>query len=186
MTQSRDFFGDFPNLKCVEVDGCDPIGSQIAAEEAVAWCRAGKGPALIHGHVVRLYSHSMSDDESMYRTADELELARGRCPIDSFGDRLINKKVCKSADLDAVRASVLAEIEAGLAAAEASPDHDPESVFDEVYSADNNGTEAAYRSEPMTDGAGQRYIFCRSDQRCAPHRDGADLGSSSLVKTWLT
>ena len=145
-------FGDFPNLKCVEVDGCDPVGAQLAAEEAIAWCREGKGPALIHGHVVRLYSHSMSDDETMYRPAAELELAQGRCPIASFGDRLVNKKVCKASELEAVRADILAEIEAGLAAAEASPPHDPESVFEQVYSPDNNGTEATYLSEALTEG----------------------------------
>ncbi len=58
---------NFPNFHFAEVDGTDPIASYEAMVEAVAYCRAGNGPALVHGHVVRPYSHSMSEDERDYR-----------------------------------------------------------------------------------------------------------------------
>ena len=54
---------NFPNFHFAEIDGTDPIASYEAMVEAVAYCRAGHGPALVHGHVVRPYSHSLSDDE---------------------------------------------------------------------------------------------------------------------------
>ena len=60
---------NFPNFHFAEIDGTDPIASYKAMVEAVAYCRAGHGPALVHGHVIRPYSHSLSDDERLYRSA---------------------------------------------------------------------------------------------------------------------
>jgi 2-oxoisovalerate dehydrogenase E1 component len=54
----------FPNLLVEEVDGCDPLASLAALRKAERWCRERNGPALVHAHVIRPYSHSLSDDES--------------------------------------------------------------------------------------------------------------------------
>ena len=139
-------FGQFPNLFTIEVDGCDPLASQEAAEQAIAWARNGNGPALLHGHVVRLYSHSMSDDESMYRPSEELETALARCPIASFGDRLITAGLCTQSDLDLALESVDQEIAAALKEAEKSPDHDTSTVMNNLFSPDNDGTGDEYLS----------------------------------------
>src|ERR1700727_2492354 len=72
---------NFPNFHFAEIDGTDPIASYHAMVEAVAYCRDGKGPALVHGHVIRPYSHSLSDDERLYRSAAELEADALRDPI---------------------------------------------------------------------------------------------------------
>ena len=50
---------NFPNFHFAEIDGTDPIASYAAMQEAVAWCRSGRGPAFVHGHVIRPYSHSL-------------------------------------------------------------------------------------------------------------------------------
>ena len=59
-------------------DGTDPVESHAAAKKAVASCRSGKGPALIHSHVTRPYSHSLSDDHRAYRSKRELEEEESR------------------------------------------------------------------------------------------------------------
>ena len=63
----------FPNLYITRFDGCDPIESYREIAKAIAYIRSGKGPALCHAHVIRPYSHSMSDDERMYRPEHERE-----------------------------------------------------------------------------------------------------------------
>src|SRR5262245_36839461 len=63
----------FPHLHIEEVDGCDPLASFEAFQRAVQYCRERKGPALVHSHVIRPYSHSLSDDEVMYRPPKERE-----------------------------------------------------------------------------------------------------------------
>ena len=63
----------FPHFHVEEVDGCDPLASYDAVSRAVAYCRARRGPALLHAHVIRPYSHSLSDDEMMYKTPEERE-----------------------------------------------------------------------------------------------------------------
>src|SRR5579859_2613097 len=72
---------NFPNFHFAEVDGTDPIASYAAMVEAVAYCRSGKGPALVHGHVIRPYSHSLSDDERLYRPEAERERDAKRDPV---------------------------------------------------------------------------------------------------------
>ena len=51
---------NFPNLLLEEVDGSDPLLSYEALTRAVEWCRQRKGPAIVHAHVTRPYSHSLS------------------------------------------------------------------------------------------------------------------------------
>ena len=90
---------NFPNFHFAEVDGTDPIASYKAMVEAVAYCRAGKGPALVHGHVIRPYSHSLSDDERLYRSAEELEADAARDPISRMQMWLLREGIL---DADAI------------------------------------------------------------------------------------
>ena len=61
----------FPNLLAVECDGRDFMDSVGAPRQAIDWVRLRSGPALVHAHVIRPYSHSLSDDERLYKTAAE-------------------------------------------------------------------------------------------------------------------
>ena len=61
----------YPNLFIQEIDGTDPLESYEAVQRAAAYCRERQGPALIHAHVIRPYSHSLSDDEKLYRSSEE-------------------------------------------------------------------------------------------------------------------
>lgn len=71
----------FPALEVQEIDGLDFVASYEAIQSAAAYCCAGQGPALIHAHVTRPYSHSLSDDETLYKTAEERESESRRDPI---------------------------------------------------------------------------------------------------------
>src|ERR1700730_3010853 len=72
---------NFPNFYFAEVDGTDPVESYDAMVQAVAHCRARKGPAFVHGHVTRPYSHSLSDNDKLYRSAEEREAENLRDPL---------------------------------------------------------------------------------------------------------
>src|SRR5260370_14581173 len=70
----------FPNFHFEEIDGTDPVVSYGALARAVAHCRAGIGPSFIHAHVILPYSHSLSDDEKLYRPYIELQRDAARDP----------------------------------------------------------------------------------------------------------
>src|SRR5690606_34534496 len=70
----------FPGLLRIEVDGTDFLASYRAMKEAVDYCRSGAGPALVHAHTIRPYSHSLSDDERLYKTEAERQAEAERDP----------------------------------------------------------------------------------------------------------
>ena len=78
---SRGWCASFPGLHVASLDGTDFFASLRALREAVAYVRARKGPAFVHAHVIRPYSHSLSDDEKLYKTPDEREAEARRDPI---------------------------------------------------------------------------------------------------------
>jgi 2-oxoisovalerate dehydrogenase E1 component len=109
---SRLFTG-FPDLKIVECDGTDILDSYRASGEAVAHCRERKGPALVHAHVIRPYSHSMSDTEASYRPQHERDAEAARDPLVRTRKLLIDSGVATAEELDTLEA----EVEASVAAA---------------------------------------------------------------------
>jgi 2-oxoisovalerate dehydrogenase E1 component len=122
----------FPGLYVEEVDGCDPLASYDAVSRAVAYCRARRGPALLHAHVIRPYSHSLSDDEMMYKTAEEA----GRDPLTTFPVRLVSEGLASEAELEAIRARVEEEVEIATEIALASPQPGSGTIYQYVYSPD--------------------------------------------------
>lgn len=84
-----DMVGGYQNLQRYETDGTDFFDAAKTFQEAIADIRAGKGPALVVSHVVRLLPHSSSDDHRKYRDADALARERKQDPIEKF------KKFCE-------------------------------------------------------------------------------------------
>jgi 2-oxoisovalerate dehydrogenase E1 component len=138
---------NFPNFYFAEIDGNDPVASLRAFQQAAAHCRAGNGPALVHGHCVRLYSHSLSDDDKNYRSAAEREADALCDPIARMRTRLIADGIVTASELDAL------EHELGLEAAEAAERAlhaalpTVESITTHVYSEDLDPTRAAFATE---------------------------------------
>src|SRR5580765_1065608 len=81
----------FTGLRVDTVDGTDFLASFKVMRDAVAHVRARKGPALVHAHVTRPYSHSLSDDEKLYKCAEEREREAQRDPISQFGLFLVRE-----------------------------------------------------------------------------------------------
>jgi len=84
---------EFPGLLVLEVDGCDFLASYHVLAEAADWCRRRQGPALVHAHVIRPYSHSLSDDEKLYRPPVEREAEAERDPLTVFPKWLVAEGV---------------------------------------------------------------------------------------------
>ena len=137
----------FPDLHVEEVDGCDFVASYQVLQRAAAHCRARRGPALVHAHVIRPYSHSLSDDEVMYRTPEERAAEAARDPVVRFAERLVAEGTATAADVERIQAEVAETVEAAAAAALASPTPEPESVLRFVYSPDVDPTAEQFDTE---------------------------------------
>jgi 2-oxoisovalerate dehydrogenase E1 component len=142
---------NFPNFHFAEVDGTDPIASYKAMVEAVAYCRAGNGPALVHGHVIRPYSHSLSDDERQYRSAEEVKADALRDPIARMQMYLLREGILNEAEIDRLERLVDEEVQraADRAVRAPLPVATREAIERHVYSEDLSVTDARFATEPQ-------------------------------------
>ncbi|HEU5163214.1 MAG TPA: dehydrogenase E1 component subunit alpha/beta [Thermoanaerobaculia bacterium] len=145
----------FPDLLVRECDGTDFFESYSVLQEAVRYCRERRGPALVHAHVVRPYSHSLSDDETLYRTAAERQRDAEKDPLKRFGDYLLSNNVISQEDLDALRQDVDRQVNDASDRAVAAPQPAPETAYDFVYSPDVDPTSAAFDTEPQFEEGSQ-------------------------------
>jgi 2-oxoisovalerate dehydrogenase E1 component len=137
----------FPGLAIVECDGTDVVDSYRAAGKAVAHARSRKGPALIHAHTTRPYSHSMSDDERMYRTEKEREAQEARDPLRRTRQLLIDTDIATAEELDALEREVQEEVALASDEAVKHPQPPVESVMRHLYSEDVDPTSDAFDTE---------------------------------------
>jgi 2-oxoisovalerate dehydrogenase E1 component len=136
----------FPHLKVVRVDGCDFVASHAALTEAVAWARERQGPALVHARVTRPYSHSLSDDERLYKTAAERADEAARDPLTRMRAFLRAEGLATEDDFAEMLAEVDREIAEATAAALAAEKPARHTAADWVYSPDVDPTSAAFDS----------------------------------------
>jgi 2-oxoisovalerate dehydrogenase E1 component len=141
----------FPNLYIQECDGTDPIASYAAAKRAADYCRSGKGPALIHGHVIRPYSHSLSDDERLYRPETERQKDAQRDPITRMQMFLIRENILNEDEINKLEKSVEDEVQAASERAQQAALPSTDSIYENVYSPDLDPRKMS--SEPHSDGA---------------------------------
>lgn len=148
----------YPNLLRLEFDGCCPVASYAAWAEATAYARARKGPVLLHAHVVRPYSHSLSDDEKLYRSQEDLAQQTARDPLPVYRARLLGELPEGKTTLEALEA----EVEATLAAAKeaALQAHPPEgiSATRHVFSETVDPTAARFDVPPQTAGEDKTMV----------------------------
>ena len=117
----------------VQVDGMDVEAVQKAGEEAMAHCRAGKGPIILEMKTYRYRGHSMSDP-AKYRSKEELtEVREKRDPIENFGKKLLERGVMTEADMKAMDAQVKATVIASAEFATESPEPGLEELYTDIY-----------------------------------------------------
>ena len=142
----------FPNLFIEEVDGCDPVASHATLTRAAAWCRRRKGPALVHARVVRPYSHSLSDDERLYRRAAERTEEAERDPIPRFEAWLKERGLVTDESLAEIRETATREIADDADRAVAAPRPPKGSALRHVYSETVDPASEAFATEPAFTG----------------------------------
>jgi 2-oxoisovalerate dehydrogenase E1 component len=142
----------FPGLKVLRCDGTDFLESYRTAGEALAWCRERQGPALIHAKVIRPYSHSLSDDEKLYKTPAERADEAKRDPITKFAAWLVSEGLATEADLKTMAADVDIEVNTATDTAikAAKPARDTAAMY--VYSPDVDPTGPDFDTPAQPEG----------------------------------
>src|SRR5258707_1137446 len=125
---------NFPNLLLEECDGTDLLASYAACKRAVDYIRAGKGPALVHGHVIRPYSHSLSDDERLYRPDSEREKDAKRDPVTRLQMFLVRENILDEGGINKLEKAVDQEVEAAADQALKAAFPTTDSIYRHVYS----------------------------------------------------
>jgi 2-oxoisovalerate dehydrogenase E1 component len=148
----------FPDLFIIECDGTDVLDSHQATGKAVRHCRLRRGPALVHSHTIRPYSHSISDDERAYRAAAELEEAAARDPLVGTRNLLIARGLATAEELDHLEEE--AESEVAVASVEASrhPQPHPEAALLHLYSEEVDPSSASFDTEDSQEFGDERAL----------------------------
>jgi pyruvate dehydrogenase E1 component alpha subunit len=121
------------NIPGRQVDGMDVRAVKAAADEALAWCRAGKGPTIVEMMTYRYRGHSMSDP-AKYRTKEEVDKMRTEHdPIEQVRKRLLDKKWAAEDELKKIDASVRAVVNEAAEFATHDAEPDPAELYTDVY-----------------------------------------------------
>jgi 2-oxoisovalerate dehydrogenase E1 component len=148
----------FPGLHISECDGTDPLESYAVSKEAMEYCRERRGPALVHAHVTRPYSHSLSDDEKLYKSAEEREEEARRDPVSKFALLLVREGVLDQKQIEALEAEVDNEVREAADQALAAEVPEIESIRMHIYSPDIDPTSSAFETEPQFQGAPKTMV----------------------------
>jgi len=149
---------DFPGLHVAEFDGTDPLESYAVGKEAVDYVRQRRGPALLHAHVIRPYSHSLSDDEKLYKTAEEREEEAHRDPLSKFSLFLVREGLLDQKQIEALEADVDREVRDATDQALAAEPPSVDSIMVNVYSPDVDPTSPAFAAQPQFHGAPKTMV----------------------------
>ncbi|HEY3707114.1 MAG TPA: thiamine pyrophosphate-dependent enzyme [Terracidiphilus sp.] len=169
---------NFPHFQFQEIDGTDVETCLRAFQKAAAWCRAGNGPAFVHGHCIRPYSHSLSDDDKLYRSAAEREADAMRDPIHCMQMRLLRENIVTTEQITELEHKWDKEVIEAADAALTAPLPPVDSIMKHVYSEQLDITNPPFADERAAE-AGSAPGKSKSSQGSAP-RTMADLINACL------
>lgn len=184
---------NFPGLKILQTDGNCPIESYATMAQACRHARAQKGPVLVHADTTRPYSHSMSDDQTMYRTTKELEEEKNKDVVESFPRFLVSAHIISASELTALHKEISEELREEMNRALSTPWPEKESALKHLYSEEVDITGEAFDSTPDFKGkddipmAGALNTTLKSEFSKNPFlrmwgQDVADFGQSQQDK----
>jgi 2-oxoisovalerate dehydrogenase E1 component len=156
----------FPDLFIQKCDGTDPIESLETIKRAVDYCRARRGPALVHAKVIRPYSHSLSDDEKLYRPDEERTSDAERDPVKRFGALLVKEGFATQEELQKLKDGIDAEVNAAADEALASPQPAKETAEQFVYSTEVDPTSKEFDTEEGAQVSGNAGTMVDNINRC--------------------
>ena len=129
-----DMVSGYENLAKYDVDGTNFFETNLAFQQAADRARKGKGPSVIVSKVVRLLSHSSSDDQRKYRSEKDLELDMARDPIIKFEKDCLGANVITKKDIKDIQSEVEKYIEEAVSWVENQDDPDPKTALDHIFS----------------------------------------------------
>lgn len=157
---------NFPSLYVQRCDGTDPIESLDTMRRAVDYCRRRKGPAFVHAKVIRPYSHSLSDDEKLYRPDEERATEADRDPVKRFGALLIDEGVIDQDGLQRIKDEVDREVNEAADIALASAQPPKETATQYVFSPDVDPTSKEFDTEDRIELSGNAGTMVDLINRC--------------------
>ena len=143
---------NYPHLQVEECDGTEPLESYAALRRAADYCRARKGPALVHAHVTRPYSHSLSDDEKLYKSEAERSAEAQRDPLPKFAVFLVREGILDESEIEALEAEVDKEIVEATDRALAAELPARDSIYKWVCSPDIDPMSRDFEAAPKKEG----------------------------------
>src|SRR2546422_1121525 len=164
----------FPYFQFEEVDGTDPVAAYAAFVRSVAPCRAGDGPAFIHAYVIRPYSHSLSDDERLYRPDAERQRDAQRDPLSRLQMFLLREGILDEKGINRLEKEVEDDLQIAVDRALAAPPPNPETITNYVSSPDIDPTSSAFETQPIFSQA------TAADGKKAAPKTMADLINATL------
>jgi 2-oxoisovalerate dehydrogenase E1 component len=144
---------NFPNFHFAEIDGTDAEACVRAFQAAAEHCRAGLGPAFVHGHVTRPYSHSLSDDDKLYRSVAEREADAMRDPLAKMQMRLLREGILSADEINALEQQIDRDVAEAADRALGAPLPALADIPRHVYSENFDPTHESIATEPAKGGA---------------------------------
>tara|TARA_Y100000816_G_scaffold291106_1_gene281475 strand:- start:280 stop:2286 length:2007 start_codon:yes stop_codon:yes gene_type:complete len=129
-----DMVSGYENLAKYNVDGTNFFETNLAFQQAIDRARKGKGPSVVVSRVVRLLSHSSSDDQRKYRSSESLESDLKKDPIIKFEKECLKAKILTKTDIEKIHSNVEKYIEESVAWVDEQDDPDPKTAQNHLYS----------------------------------------------------
>ena len=167
----------FPNFHFEEVDGTDPVVAYAAFQRAADHCRGGHGPAFVHAHVIRPYSHSLSDDERLYRPDAERQADAARDPVHRLQMFLLREGILDEKGINKIEKEVEEQLQTDTDRALDAAPPQPETIYNFVYSPNLDPTSAQFETQPVI---GAPETAADGKRSAAPNKTMADLINTAL------